>query len=231
MVQHSIRTGMSVTEAVEQRRSVRGFLPTPVDRKLLESILATASRAPSGGNLQPWHATVLAGDRLGEFRAAMDDVAARGLGSEEPQYAIYPSPLPSPYADRRLKVGEDMYGLLGIERDDQAGRRKWFAENFRFFGAPVGLILHMPALMGPPQWSDLGMWMQTLMLLLVEAGLGSCPQESWSLFHGSVRKLVPIPEDHMIFAGMAIGYPDPDKPVNRLRAERAPLAETLSWLE
>lgn len=221
---------MSVSDAVSTRRSVRAFLPDPVPLDLIKSVLDRARRAPSGGNLQPWHAVVLAGPPLERLVEAMTGIAARGLGSEPAQYSVYPDPVPQPFADRRLKVGEDMYARLAIPREDKPARAAWFANNFRFFGAPLALLIHMPALMGAPQWSDLGMWMQTVMLLLREEGLDSCSQESWSLFHTSLRTLVPIPDDHIIFAGMAIGYADQSHSVNGLKTDRAALNENVQWM-
>lgn len=213
---------MNVSEAVLSRRSVRGFLPTPVDPALIRDILAKAARAPSGGNLQPWHVTVLAGEPLAALKA---DMAGRRLGEEAAEYAIYPPDLPDPYEARRRAVGEAMYGAVGIAREDREGRRQWFARNFQLFGAPVGLFVHTPKLMGPPQWSDIGMFLQSVMLLVREAGLDSCPQECWAVFPDTVRRHAAVPEDHIFFCGMAIGARDPDEPANGLVPERAPLEE------
>lgn len=220
---------MDVTEAVRSRKSVRAFLPDSVPQEVLLDVFEAARRTPSGGNLQPWHAIVLTGQPLTAFRAGMAKAVVNGLGSEPEQYPIYPSDLPKPYRERRFKVAEDMYGLLGVPRDDKPARLAWVAQNFCFFGAPVGMIVHMPAIMGPPQWSDTGMWMQTLMLLLRGHGLHSCAQEAWSLFHTSIRRLLPIPPDHIVFAGMAIGYADTTKSVNNLHSERAVLADYVSF--
>lgn len=219
-----------VSEAIATRRSVRAFKDRPVPRETIAAILAQAARAPSGGNLQPWHVIVLGGAQLEIFRTGMRAAAARGLGSEPNQYEVYPASLPAPYEDRRRKVGEDMYRQIGIAREDREGRRSWFQNNFQFFGAPVGILIHTPALMGPPQWADLGIWLQTVMLLLREYGLDSCAQEAWSVFHTSVRALVPIPEDHILMAGMAIGYADHDHAVNGLVSDRAALSDYVTWM-
>lgn len=222
---------MNVTEAVATRRSTRAFIDRPVDPKMLQAILQKAARAPSGGNLQPWHTIVLTGPTLERFKANMQPSVAQGLASEAPEYSVYPSELGMPYEERRRKVGEDMYGLLGIERADRVARRAWFTRNFAFFDALVGLFVHTPSYMGPPQWSDLGMWMQTVMLLLREAELDSCAQECWSMFPNTLRRLLPIPNDHILFAGLAIGHADPAVAVNQLVSERASLKDNLTWLE
>ncbi|RHW18803.1 nitroreductase [Sphingomonas gilva] len=220
---------MKVSEALASRRSVRGFLDKPVDPNVLRRVLTLAGRAPSGGNLQPWHVAVVTGRPLA---ALVDAVAARiAAGAAEPaEYAVYPANLPEPYRSRRFAVGEEMYGHLGIPREDRAARLAWFAANYRFFGAPVGLFVHTPRFMGPPQWADLGIWLQSVMLLLREEGLDSCPQEAWAMWPRSVRAHVPIPEEHILYAGMSIGWADPAAPANRTRAERAPIEETTTFL-
>ena len=218
---------MDVFEAVQSRKSVRAFLHDPVPQDALVKVFEAARRAPSGGNIQPWHAIVMTGEALDRFCEAIAVAVANGLGSEPEQYAIYPADLTEPYKSRRTKVAEDMYGLLGIPRSDKSARLDWVARNFQFFGAPVGMIIHVPSSMGPPQWTDLGIWMQTVMLLLRGHDLHSCPQEAWSLFHTSIRQLLPIPDDHAVVAGMAIGFADLSAPVNGLIADRASLSENL----
>ncbi|RZK00909.1 MAG: nitroreductase [Novosphingobium sp.] len=219
---------MTVAEAVVSRRSVRAFLDSPVDAAVLRRVLETAQRAPSGGNVQPWNAVVLAGDPLARLQAAIaETVAARGERTME--YDIYPKGLDGAYEERRVEVGEKMYEALGIARDDKRGRFAQFARNFRAFGAPVVMLVHTPRYMGPPQWSDIGMWLQTVMLLLRDEGLDSCPQESWAMYSRQIRESVAIPEDHVFFCGLAIGHGDPAAPVNRFAVPRAPLSEAVRF--
>ncbi|ARB47497.1 nitroreductase [Alloalcanivorax xenomutans] len=215
----------TVSEALESRRSIRAFQDRPVDGALLRAILEKASRAPSGGNLQPWHLYVVGGERLDQFKAIMRERLQDSPGGENREYDVYPPNLIAPYRDRRFQVGEDMYGLLGIPRDDKAARLRWFANNFQFFGAPVALFCYVHRTMGPPQWSDLGMYLQSVMLLLREAGLDSCPQECWSLYPQTLGEFLQAPDEWMLFTGMSIGYRDENAEVNQLRAKRAPLDE------
>ena len=217
---------MNVREALDSRRSVRDFLPTPVPGEVIRRVLAAASRAPSGGNLQPWHIDVVAGSRLDELKALMQRrlaAVAAGDMAEQPEYSIYPKDLVAPYRDYRFKVGEDMYARLGIPREDKAGRLRWFARNFAFFGAPMALFCSVDRRMGPPQWSDLGMFLQSVMLLLREEGLDSCAQECWSVYPRTIGEFIGIPPERMLFTGMAIGHANPDHAVNQLRTDRAPL--------
>ncbi|MEO5867350.1 MAG: nitroreductase [Sphingomonas sp.] len=218
---------MNVTDAVTARRSVRGFLDRPVDPALLREIAVKAARAPSGGNLQPWHIDIVTGESLRAITRAVGAKLAAGE-KEAPAYAIYPPELDMPYEGRRVGVGEAMYGHIGIPRDDRVARRAWFARNFQFFGAPAGLFCTVERYMGPPQWSDLGMYLQSFMLLAVEAGLATCPQECWAMYPETVTALLGTPGDRMLFCGMAIGYEDTTEPANRLRSPRAPEAEWLT---
>jgi nitroreductase len=218
---------MDVTEAIAARRSVRGFLDTPVDPILLQDLAVKASRAATGGNLQPWHIAIVQRDAMTRLKAIMAEKIATGA-TETPAYDIYPRELAAPYRDRRYAVGEAMYAQLGIPRDDKAARRDWFAQNFQFFGAPAAYFCTVDKRMGPPQWSDLGMYLQNLMLLAVEAGLATCPQECWAMYPETVGTFLGIPEDRMLFCGMAIGYEDKAAPVNTLRTERADETEWLT---
>ncbi len=221
----------SVTQAIASRRSVRAFLNTPVDAQLIRDVLAKAARAPSGGNLQPWHIHVLGGEPMVAFKALMARrIMEQPTGELPLEYDIYPKGLTTPYRDYRFRVGEDMYATLGIARDNKMGRLLWFAKNYQFFGAPLGLFCYVDRQMGPPQWSDLGMYLQTVMLLLREAGLDSCAQECWAMFHQTVRGFLSPPDTHMLFAGMAIGWKDADAPVNQLVPERAALYDYATFV-
>ena len=217
---------MTVTEAVLSRRSVRAFLDTPVPLPLIEAILTKASRAASGGNVQPWQLYVVTGDALRGFKGRMAQRLTESAEGDLPlEYHVYPQPLKAPYRDYRFKNGEDYYALAGIPREDKAARARFFANNYSFFGAPLALFCYVDRQMGPPQWSDLGMYLATVMLLLRESGLDSCAQECWSRYHRTVQDFLNPPDDWMLFSGMAIGYEDPNAPVNRMAADRAPLLE------
>lgn len=218
---------MDVGEAMAARRSVRGFLPDPVAPALLERLAVAASRAASGGNLQPWHVDLVQGETMARLKATMAAKLARGE-VEAPGYAIYPPALAAPHADRRSAIGEELYRHLGIPRDDRAGRRAWFARNFQFFGAPAAYFITIGRHMGPPQWADCGMFLSGLMLLAVEAGLATCAQEAWAVYPATVEAFLGTPSDRMLFCGLAIGVEDPADPANRARSERAPAAEWLT---
>lgn len=216
---------MKVSDAVATRLSVRAFLPDPVPHDVLNRVLRRAARSASGGNLQPWRVTVLTGDTLDRFRSTI-----AGRAPTAPEYPIYPPDLHEPYRSRRFAVGEAMYARLGIARADKAERLEWFANNFRFFGAPAAIFVHVDRRMGAPQWSDMGMYLTTLMLLLREEGLDSCAQEAWAMHHEAVDAFVGADPETMLFCGMAIGKRDPDHPVNQLETDRAPADEWLRFM-
>lgn len=221
---------MKTSEAIMTRRSVRGFLDKPVASEIIRRVVQTAARAPSGGNLQPWHIQIVAGDALADLKQIMLKRVEETPQGETAEYDIYPKELVAPYRDRRFKVGEDLYGSLGIPREDKAARKKWFSRNFQFFGAPLALFCTVDRRMGPPQWSDLGMYLQNVMLLLREEGLDSCPQECWAIYPETIGCFLKTPPHHMLFTGMAIGYSDPAEPANRLVVERAGLAEFAEFI-
>ena len=214
----------SVTEAVAARFSVRAFLDRPVKRALVEDILSRASRAPSGGNLQPWQADVLTGAPLEALKARVRERLAAEPRGEGTEYPVYPPGLAEPWRGRRFDVGEQLYASLGIPREDRTGRLVQFARNFEVFGAPVGLFFSIPRGFGPPQWAHLGMFIQTVMLLAVERGLGTCAQEAWAGMHRTVGAYLGLPADRMLYCGMAMGWPDLSHPINSWRSEREPLA-------
>ena len=220
---------MKVSEAVASRRSVRAFLDKPVDRAVIARVLEKAQRAPSGGNTEPWHGIVLTGAPLQKLFARIAEEFPKGRAAHAPEYHVYPPELDGAYEARRRAVGEDMYGALEIPREDKARRLQWFARNFQGFGAPVLMLVHTPKYMGPPQWSDIGMWLQTVMLLLREEGLDSCPQEAWAVYSPQIREVVDIPDDHTFFCGLAIGWRDAQAPVNNFPVARAPLDDAVRW--
>lgn len=216
---------MNVTQAIQRRISVRAFKADPVPGDLLREILEIAHRAPSGGNLQPWRVHALTGEPLAEFKAK---VAARIGMPDAPEYDVYPPDLWEPFRTRRFQAGEDLYATIDIAREDRPARLRQFAKNAEFFGAPVGLFFCLDRKLGPPQWSDVGMYMENLMLLAVERGLDTCPQEFWSRFHRAVSEYLNLPDDLMVFSGMALGYRDDGHPINTLRTRREPFE---AWCE
>ncbi len=206
---------MDVSDAVARRMSVRAFRPDPVPGDVVRDILQAAHRAPSGGNLQPWRVYALAGESLAALK-----IRVAGSPMEEPEYDVYPPSLWEPFRTRRYQCGEDMYGALSLSREDRPARLAQLARNLDFFGAPVGLFFCIHRGLGPPQWADVGMYMQSVMLLAIERGLDTCAQEFWARYPRAVAAFLDLPDDNMVFSGMAMGRRDQTHPINAWRTRR-----------
>jgi nitroreductase len=217
----------AVLHAVAGRKSIRRFLPDPVDKQLILSVLGAASRAPSGQNMQPWQVHVV----TDQAREALCQVvtAAADAGERSDEYAYFPKEIQEPYLSRRRKVGYDLYAVYGIERDDLAGRKRALLRNFQFFDAPVGLFFTMRRDWGYGAWIDIGMYMMNVITLARAAGLETCCQQAWSEYGQAVRRVLDIPETDVIVSGMAIGYADLAAQENSLVTERAPLEQFVQW--
>ena len=217
---------MDVFEAVDSRISCRAFLDKPVDQKIVRDLLQRAARAASGGNLQSWNVYALTGAPL----AALKQIVAERIAKEDPrhtksEYPIYPDPMFGAYKDRREEHGVQLYGSLGIDRNDAAARLVQYKKNFEFFDAPVALFLTIDRRLGPGQWADLGGYIHALAFLARGYGLDTCPQEAWARLYDTVGAFIKIPPSQMLFCGMAIGYGDRKHKANDFRSPRAELHE------
>jgi nitroreductase len=215
---------MDVRDAVASRYSCRAFLPTPIPEATVRAIVELAARAPSAGNMQPWRVYAWAGERLEALRALLAPrIPAELPKGEGTDYTIYPHPLTEPYAGRRFTVGELLYRALGIPREDKAARYRQYARNYIFFGAPVALFFARERAHGPAQWADIGGYLQTICLLARGYGLHTCPQQAWVSFNRTVRSFLDLPDNLMIYSGMAMGHADETAPINQWRSPREPL--------
>ena len=217
---------MNVSDAVQSRSSIRAFLSNPVSSELLKALLQKSARSPSGGNLQPWKIYVLNGNVIANFL----EFQASWSEPETAAYDIYPPSLKEPYRTSRFEVGEQMYSLLEISREDKEARINQVMQNFNIFGAPAAIFCYVDREMGPPQWSDLGMFLQTFMLLATEAGLDTCAQEAWAMKHESVSTFLQAAESDLLFCGMAIGYKDQDAVINQLKTSRRSTDEWMKFI-
>jgi len=215
-------TTTAVDEAILSRTSKRGFLPTPVPGKLVEHLLRVASRAPSGSNVQPWRMHVLRGAAL---QALTRDLLAchDALRPQTAEYDYYPEVWRSPWIERRRASGWGLYGLAGVARGDREGSHRQRAGNFRFFGAPIGMICTIDRDLGRGSLLDTGMFLQNLMVAARGHGLHTCPQVSTVSYPDVVRGHLDTPDTQMLLCGLALGYADPDEPTNTLRTDREEL--------
>lgn len=218
-------------EAVLSRRSVRAFKPdlTP-SRGLIERMLDLARYSPNGSNIQPWNVYVVAGaarDRVCQAILAADEAEAPGYDEE---YQYYPTDWFEPCLGRRRSLGKALYGLVGVAKGDMAAMKRQNARNYMFFDAPVGLFFSIDKRNQYGGWIDMGGFLQTAMLAARSLGLHTCPQQSFSKYHKIIRQHVPIPEDHVLVCGMAVGYADEEAVVNELMPEKAPVEEFTTFL-
>lgn len=220
---------MDVYEAVDSRRAVRAFSAEPVPKRVLERVLQAATRAPSSGNLQPWRLFVVAGEPLAELKRTATARAVAGDPGDEREYPMYPAELGSPYLDRFASAAAQRYRALGINRDDPERPTKIAALNTDAFGAPVVLFCYLDPVMGPGQWADAGMYLQTVMLLLRAEGLHSCPQVMWTMYRRTVSEVIGA-DGLVLLCGVAVGHEDEDEAVPRLRTSRADIAENVTYV-
>jgi nitroreductase len=209
---------ISVDEAILSRRSVRGFKPDPVPLDTVKHILDVAARAPSGTNIQPWLVHAVAGEAKRRLTAAV--MKAREERPPKSEFSYYPVKWFEPYLGRRRKVGWDLYGLLGIAKDDKPGMWRQFGRNYEFFGAPVGLFFAMHRDLEVGSWLDMGMFLQNVMLAARGQGLDTCPQAAWIEYPDVVGAELGLAPEHRLVCGMSLGYEDKNERANALVTTR-----------
>jgi nitroreductase len=212
-----------VDEAITSRRSVRAFLPDPVDEKVIREILEVASRAPSGTNMQPWKAYVATGETKQRITDAIMNSGIRAEKAKWDEYKYYPDKFFEPYYARRRAVGYALYGAIGIGKRDVDQMRAQHDRNFVFFDAPVGMIFTIDRRLNQGSWIDHGMLLQSIMIAARGRGLHTCPQAAFAPYHNQIRPVLGIPDEEIVVCGMALGYEDTSKPENMLRTEREPV--------
>lgn len=221
---------MDIMTAISSRWSCRAYLDKPVSRDTLTALLDTARWAPSGTNMQPWQVAVVSGETKQRISAALIQARDEGL-PENPDYGYYPSTWREPYKSRRQATGLALYGALGIKKDDPDGRKKSWYNNYHFFGAPIGLLFFIDADLNKGSWLDMGMFLQNVMLAATGLGLATCPQFSLAEYPDRVREILGMADDRLLVAGMSLGYPDRDHPVNGYRLTREDMDAFTHWYD
>ncbi|MEN9879621.1 MAG: hypothetical protein RIQ55_267 [Pseudomonadota bacterium] len=228
-----LKDSQIIDRAIAARRSVRAFLDTPVDMAVVREILQVAARAPSGTNTQPWKVYVLTGEAKARLSAEIVETfmdPAKAAEHHE-QYDYYPKEWIEPFIGRRRKVGFDLYGLLGLTKDDKAGMKRLHARNYQFFDAPVGLIFTVDRIMGRGSWLDYGMFMENIMISAVGHGLATCAQAAFNQFHKIIERQLNLPENDMVVCGMALGYEDKKALINTLKTSREPVEAFVQFID
>ena len=227
------KMSQTVDTVMRERRSVRGFLSTPVSQKMILEILDVAATAPSGTNIQPWQVIVVSGEKKEALSKELIETAIDPVRDAEhtQEYAYYPEKWIHPYIERRRKVGYDLYGLLGIQKGDRELMAQQFARNYSFFDAPVGLFFAIDRVMGQGSWLDYGMFLQNVMLAARARGLDTCPQAAFIKYHRIVSRHLEIPENQQLVCGMSLGYEDRTKIENSLCTEREPAVNFTHFIQ
>jgi nitroreductase len=219
---------MNLDDAIRARRSVRAFRPDPVSEETIRELLAIASLAPSGTNIQPWKVHVVTGATRERLEREVLAHRETKPTDDKAEFARTDK-RKEPYLSRMRALGKDMYGRIGIPKGDEAASWRQWGRNWSFFDAPVGLIFTIDKDLDSMSFLDIGMFMQTFMLAAKDRGLDTCAQGAWNLFWTATRRVLSIPDDEYIIAGMALGYADDDHPVNGLIASREPLEQIATF--
>ena len=221
----------TVEETLKSRISTRAYLQKPVTKETIQELLDIAKWSPSGGNLQRWQVHIVMGQARDRLVDTVKKRIAENPFADEAELAVYPKSLQEPYRTRRYQMGEGMYEILGIPREDKATRLLNLAKNFELFGAPVAIFFSIDRMFDKGQWAHLGMFMQSLALAAQEKGLATCMQEAWITRAKTVSKFLDLPENMQLYCGMTLGYADPEAPVNALRSSRAPIDEFATFID
>ena len=221
---------MNLKDIIKSRYSVRSFTNKNVDIEIIKEILHISTCAPSGGNIQPWKVYVVTGD-------AKEKLIERALNNydngiqEKIEYDIYPNPLDEEYKKRRSECARDMYKALSIKQDDIELRLSQIRENFKFFGAPVGMIVTIDKSFAENGWGHVGMFIQNICLSAVDNDMGTCLQESWSIYPKTVKDVLNIADNEIVWCGIALGYPNKDHPINNYRTSRESIEKFVTFIE
>ena len=217
---------MQLKEGIQNRKSIRGYLDKPVSQETIQDVLKLATRAVSALNQQPWGITVVTGEPLDKIRKInMDDLEKRvPFDVPEPQYE-------GEYRNRRVAVAKQLFQAMDIKREDKERRNWWLARGFRFFDAPVMLLLTADIVIDPAvSHLDIGCLVQNICLAAMEFGLGTCVQTQTVMLQRGLREVLQLPENRRPVVGIAMGYPDPEFPANHVVSTREELDKITNWI-
>ncbi|MBT8149469.1 MAG: nitroreductase [Pseudomonadales bacterium] len=219
---------MNVTEAIKERRTIRGYKTDPVPDALIREIFALAQQSPSNCNTQPWHVAVVSGETREKLEQALVGEIISGK-APQPAFQAFDLDLDEVYKQRQYACAADYYSTMGIARENKDARNALMLKNWQFFGAPHAAFISMPKSMGPINAIDVGIYLQSLMLLMVERGLASCPQGALAFFPDPVFELAHIPQDNGLLCGLSFGYPDDNAQINQVKMPRADVEQSVQF--
>ena len=222
---------MNAHDAIMTRRSIRRFLPEPVPRASLMRILEGAATAPSGHNIQPWKVYAVAGAVKDRISAGiLSAIANEPAAQHQPEFDYYPINWFEPFIGRRRKLGHELYAILGIAREDKAARERQMLENYKFFGAPVGLFVTFDRRLAAGTFMDVGMFIENILIGARGEGLDTCGQAAFNWYHEAIRKHLPMEDSELLACGISLGYADPNAPENKLMPEKLAVEQFTTFL-
>jgi len=220
---------MDLIDAIRMRKSIRGFKPDPVPKKVIEEILEIATRSPSAMNTQPWEFTIITGKVLEEI--VRKNIEKRDTEPPHPDHAVIGWSKDSVYRRRQVDLAKQIFQVMGIKKDDKDGKKDWGERGFRYFDAPAAIIILVDKSLtenGP--LLDIGAVIQTICLAALNYGLGTCIEDQGVMYPEVLRELAGIPKSKRIIISIAIGYPDWDFLANNLKSEREPIENISNWV-
>ena len=221
---------MLLDDAINQRYSVRAFTDQPVDRKLIDEILALAVRSPSWGNTQPWEIVVAGGKTAAALTQAFVDQIVAGVPAN-PDF-VMPEKFTGAYMDRYRAVGKEVFRIKNIGREDQQARLDHTLSNFRGFGAPNLIYLTLDeCLSSVYSVFDSGLLAAHICLLATSRGLGTCLLAALTMYPDLTRQHLNLPPEKKVVLGLALGYPDKEAPVNHMRTPREFSADNIKMVD
>lgn len=221
---------MNIIDAIRARKSIRGFKSDPVDRSIIQKILQTAVRAPSAMNTQPWEFVVITGTLLDRMREQIAEKLNAGAPMQ-PDHPVVGWPNNSIYRKRQVTLAKQLFSLMDIKREDKEKRTWWLERGFRFFDAPVAIIVVTDrSLSESGPLFDIGAVVNNICLAALEYGLGTCIEDQGVLYPEVIRELAGIPDSKRLMIAVALGYPDPEFPANRVESEREPVETITTWI-
>ncbi len=214
---------MNVDDAIIQRHSTRAFIDKDVTIEQISHILKIASHAPSGANSQPWQVAIVSGESKKQLQAKLELAFSTGV-KPNPDYQYYPKTWNTPYRQRRVECGLQLYQSLAISKEDIEQRQTQWRANYRAFDAPVMLLFFIDNVMETGSYLDYGMFLQSLMLAAMQQGLATCPQAALSDYPDIIKQELGYTTALKLIAGMALGYEDTTATVNSYRTPREPIS-------
>lgn len=219
---------MSVSEVLTKRFSVRAFRDTPVPQTLLEEIFTLARHAPSNCNVQPCGVYIVSGARKDQLKDELVSAVLSGKPAN-PDFE-WDVKFQGAHRERQFGSANALYGAMGIERTDKQRRQIAMLRNWSFFDAPHAAFFTMAKYLKLTGAVDLGIYAQTLAMLMIERGISSCMQGALGMFPDPARKMFGLPDEEGILFGMSFGYADDDVPANKTRTDRVSLDAMVRFL-